>query len=123
MLISKKMKGSILNFFHIKRSVSDSYTIRKINSQESANKSSEVHKKQMMGPKEPHLGHLKGLAMIFFWSGKPMYHFQKQGKIYVNQKILQQNYCKIAQIMKEKGFLASFILGGALSSVFNFLKS
>ena len=30
---------------------------------------------------------------------------------------------KIAEIMKKKGFPASFILGGALSSVFNFLKS
>ena len=31
--------------------------------------------------------------------------------------------CKIAKIMKKRGFLLSCILVGALSSVFNFLKS
>ena len=30
--------------------------------------------------------YLKGLATIFFWSGKPVNHFQKQGKIHMNQK-------------------------------------
>ena len=50
-----------------------------------------------------------------------MNHFQKQGKINTNQK-KHQNPFKIAEIMKENGFLASFFLGGALSSCFNFLK-
>ena len=59
--------------------------------------------------------------MILFWSETPMSPFQKQGKIHINQK-KQQNPCKIAEIMKKMGFLASFILGGALSSVFNFSK-
>ena len=35
----------------------------------------------------------------------------------------QQNPHKITEIMKKNGFWASFILGGALSSVFNFLNS
>ena len=34
--------------------------------------------------------------MIYFWSGKPMNHFQKQGKI--------QNPRIIAEIMNKKGF-------------------
>ena len=46
-----------------------------------------------------------------------MNHFEKQGKIHTNKK-KQQNPCKIAAVMKKKGFLASFILGGTLSSVF-----
>ena len=55
----------------------------------------------------------------FFWSGTPINHFQKQGKIHLNQK-KQQNPHKIAEIMNKTGFLASFILGGVLSSVFFF---
>ena len=43
-----------------------------------------------------------------------MNHFQKQGKIHINQK-KQQNPRKIAQIMKKNGFLVSFILGGVLA--------
>ena len=50
-----------------------------------------------------------------------MNHFQKQGKINWNQQ-KQQNPCEIAEIMEKTGFLASFILGGWLSSVFIFLK-
>ena len=46
-----------------------------------------------------------------------MHHFQKQGKIHIDQK-KQQNTPKIAEIRKKKGILASFILGGTLSSVF-----
>ena len=46
-----------------------------------------------------------------------MNHFQKQGKIHINQK-KQQNPHKIAKITKKTGFLASLILGVALSSVF-----
>ena len=44
--------------------------------------------------------------------GPPINNFQKQGKIH------QQNPHKIAEIMKKKGFLANFILGGTLSSIF-----
>ena len=50
-----------------------------------------------------------------------MNHFQKQGKIHPNQK-KQQNPLKIAEMMKKEDFLASFILGGTLSNVFNFLN-
>ena len=46
---------------------------------------------------------VKGIGLDFFWSGSPMNHFQKQGKIHLNQK-KQQNPCKIAEIMKQKGF-------------------
>ena len=40
-----------------------------------------------------------------------MNHFQKQGKIHINQK-KQLNPCKIAKIIKKKGF---FILEGTLT--------
>ena len=71
---------------------------------------------------ETNIRQLKGLTMIFFWSGAPMNpSFQRQGNIHINQK-KQQNPCKIAEIMKKTGFLASFIIGGALSSVFQFPK-
>ena len=47
---------------------------------------------------------LKGLAMIFFfWSGKAMNYFQKQVKIFINQK-KQQNHQKIAEIYEKKRF-------------------
>ena len=49
----------------------------------------------------------KGTGHDFFWSGTPMNHFQKQGKIHINQK-KQLNPYKIAKIMKEKKVLASF---------------
>ena len=64
----------------------------------------------------------KGTGHDFFWSRTPMNHFQKQEKLQLNHK-KQQNPSKIAEIMKKIGLLASFNLGGAQSSVFNFLKS
>ena len=64
---------------------------------------------------------IKGTDHDFFWQRTPMSHIQKERKINVKQK-KHQTPCKIADIMKKTGFLASFILGGALSSVFNFLK-
>ena len=60
---------------------------------------------------------IKGTGHDFFWPGTPMNHFQKQEKIHINQK-KQQNPCKIVEIMKKTGLLASFILGGALRSGF-----
>ena len=60
--------------------------------------------------------------MIFFWSGKALNYFQTQAKIFINLK-KQQNHRKITEIMKKKGFLASFLLGGTLNSVFNFQNS
>ena len=48
-----------------------------------------------------------------------MTHFQKQGKMHINQK-KQENPCKIIEIMKQNGFLASFFLGGTLSRFFFF---
>ena len=67
------------------------------------------------------LNELKGLAIDFFWSGTSINHFQKQGKIHINQKKLLNPH-KIAEIMKKTRFLASFILRGTLSSVFQFPK-
>ena len=58
---------------------------------------------------------VKGTGHDCFWSGSPMNHFQKQGKININQK-KQQNPCEIAEIMKKIGFLASLILGVSLSA-------
>ena len=51
-----------------------------------------------------------------------MNYFQKWGKTHINQKKLQNPF-QIAEIMKQQEFLAIFILGGALSSVFDFLNS
>ena len=59
---------------------------------------------------------LKGLTMISFCPVTLINHFQRQGNIHINQK-KQQNPCKIDEIMKKTGFLASFIIGGTLSSV------
>ena len=50
---------------------------------------------------------LKGTGHDFFWSGTPMNHFQKQGKIHINQK-KQLNPCKIDKIMKKKRFWQVF---------------
>ena len=60
---------------------------------------------------------VKGTGDDFSWSGTPVNHFQKQGKIHINQK-KQQNPHEIAEIMKKEDFLATFILGGTLSSIF-----
>ena len=51
---------------------------------------------------------LKGLAMIYFWSGNPTNHFQKQGKIHMKQK-KYTTLPKIAEITKKQQILA--ILG------------
>ena len=40
---------------------------------------------------------LKGLTSIFDWSGKPISHFQKQGKIHVYQN-KQQNPLKLLKL-------------------------
>ena len=39
--------------FRVKRSVSDSYIVRKNNGQKSASESSKMREKQILGPKEP----------------------------------------------------------------------
>ena len=59
--------------------------------------------------------HLKVLAMTLVGQENP-YHFQGQGKIHMKQ-IKQQKPCKIAEIMKKKRLLKSFILEGAFSSI------
>ena len=41
--------------------------------------------------------------MVFSGQETPMNIFQKQGKIHINQK-KRLNPCKIAKIMKKKGF-------------------
>ena len=46
---------------------------------------------------------VKGTSHVLFFSGKPINHFQKQGKIHLNQKKLQ-NPCKTAEITKKKVF-------------------
>ena len=49
---SEKTTWSIEFFFRVKRSVSDSYTIRKNYGQKSSSESSKMREKQILGPKE-----------------------------------------------------------------------
>ena len=46
----------------------------------------------------------------------------RKDKLYTYKSKEIQNPGKIAEIMNKNGFLASFNFGGALGSVFNFLK-
>ena len=65
---------------------------------------------------------IKGTDHDFCWSGKNIYHLQKQGNIHIFQN-KYQNPHKFAEIMKKnRVFLASFFLEGTLTVFFNFLK-
>ena len=63
----------------------------------------------------------QGTDHDFCRSGKPIYHFQKQGDIHIFQNKLQNSH-KFAEIMKKnRGFGKSHSWGHS-DSVFNFLK-
>ena len=57
---------------------------------------------------------VKGTDHDFCWSGKPIYHLQKQGNIHIFQN-KYQNPHKFAEIMKKNRVLASFFLEGTLT--------
>ena len=52
---------------------------------------------------------VKGAGHDFLMSGRPINHFQKQGKIHNSKESPHKN-----AEMKKTGLLATFILGGAL---------
>ena len=63
----------------------------------------------------------KGTDHDFCWSGKPIYHLQKQGNIHIFQN-KYQNPRKFAEIMKKNRVFGKFLSWGHSNSVFNFLK-
>ena len=62
------------------------------------------------------------VRLIFSGQEKPLIILKsKERNIIYMSKEMTKSF-KIAEIMKTKEFLTSFILGGALNSIFNFLK-
>ena len=61
----------------------------------------------------------KGTDHNFCWSGKPIYHLQKQGNIHIFQNN-QTNPYKFAEIMKKNRVFGNFHSWGHSNSVFNF---
>ena len=51
---------------------------------------------------------IKGTGHDFCWSGKPIYHLQKQGNIHIFQN-KYQNPHKFAEIMKKNRVLGKFL--------------
>ena len=64
---------------------------------------------------------IKGTDHDFCWSGKPIYHLQKQGNTHIFQNKYQNSH-KFAEIMKKNRVFVKFHSWGHSNSVFNFLN-
>ena len=68
-----------------------------------------------------HNATFKGTGHDFWWSGKPIYHLQKQGNIHMIQN-KEQNPHKFDEIMKKNKVFGKIHSWGYSYSVFNFLN-